>query len=182
MIEFPSTVVGGNLFFPMEETINKVATFMAILSGIVLSYLVVVTFYDVILRYFFSAPLRGRQDIVEMGMVVCLMLATPYTWRIKGHISVDLYDNFKNKYFEIIRIFVIKLLVFIVFFLIAWRSIEASEDSRLFSEATNMILIPHFPFIIIVMIAAILNALIIFLETFLELINYKSTRSDQDLT
>ena len=153
----------------MEKQIDKIATLMAIVSGIVLSLLVALTFYDVLLRYFFSSPMRGRQDIVEMGMVVCLMLATPYTWRVKGHISVDLYQNFKNRYLEILRMLIVKSFVLLIFILIAWRSIEAIEDANLFSEATNMILIPHYPFIAIVMIAALANALIIFLEISLEI-------------
>lgn len=165
----------------MEKQIDKIATLMAIVSCIVLSFLVVLTFYDVLLRYFFSSPMRGRQDIVEMGMVACLMLATPYTWRVRGHISVDLYQNFKNRYLEILRVFIVKSFVLLIFFLIAWRSIEAIEDAKLFNEATNMILIPHSPFIMIVMFAAAVNSLIIFLETSLELFKGDLSEMNKEL-
>ena len=64
---------------------------------------------------------------------------------------------------------IVKSFVLLIFILIAWRSIEAIDDANLFSEATNMILIPHYPFIVIVMIAALANALIIFLEISLKI-------------
>ena len=70
----------------MHKLIDQLTSLMAIVGGLVLVGLVALTFYDVILRYLFSAPLRGRQDIVEMGMVLTLMLAAPYTWRVSGHI------------------------------------------------------------------------------------------------
>lgn len=148
----------------MDKQVDRLATLMAILGGLVLCCLVAFTFYDVILRYFFSSPLRGRQDIVEMGMVLTLMLAAPYTWRIGGHISVDLYDQFPIRFLEILRRLFVKLLVAGVFGLIAWRAIEAAADATLFNEATNMVLIPHLPFIWLIMCVSALHALILLFE------------------
>ena len=54
----------------MDRLIDRVAMLMSVIAGLVLCFVVALTFYDVLLRYLFSAPLRGRQDLVEMGMVV----------------------------------------------------------------------------------------------------------------
>ena len=137
---------------------------MAIAGGLVVAGLVVLTFVDVIMHYFFSAPMRGRQDIVEMGMVTALLLAAPYTWRINGHISVDLFRRLPVKLLERLRWLFVKLLVAGVFALIAWRAWYAAEDAALFNEATNMITIPHRPFIFLIMVVAIVHAAIILLE------------------
>jgi TRAP-type C4-dicarboxylate transport system permease small subunit len=152
----------------MGKFIDRIAMAMAIAAGLILSALVVLTFFDVILRYFFSSPLRGRQDFVEMGMVVTLMLSAPYTWRIGGHISVDLYERIPYWPLEILRALLVKLSVAGIFGLIAWRAVEAVEDADLFNEATNMIFIPHKPFILTIMAACAFHALIIIFETFSE--------------
>ena len=152
----------------MGRFVDRVVVLMAVAGGLVLSALVLLTFYDVILRYFFSAPLRGRQDIVEMGMVLTQMLAAPYTWRIGGHISVDLYGKIPFQPLEILRVLLVKFAVVGIFSLIAWRAIEAIEDASLFNEATNMIFIPHKPFIVAIMLTCFLHALIVLGETYTE--------------
>ena len=161
----------------MNRQVDRLVTLMAISGGLVLCCLVALTFYDVILRYFFSAPLRGRQDIVEMGMVLALMLAAPYTWRINGHISVDLYDEIPIRLLEVLRRLIVKILVAGVFFLIAWRAVEAAEDAALFNEATNMVLIPHLPFIWLIMVVSALHALILLAETWVDIRNMPNRKN-----
>lgn len=148
----------------MGRYVDRAVMTMAMAAGLVLSGLVVLTFIDVILRYFFSAPLRGRQDIVEMGMVLSLMLAAPYTWRVGGHISVDLYGHLPFRALEILRALLVKLSVAGIFGLYAWRAIEAAEDATLFNEATNMIAIPHHPFILLILGVSLIHALILLFE------------------
>lgn len=139
---------------------------MALVAGLVLAGLVVLTFTDVIMRYFLSAPLRGRQDIVEMGMVLSVLLASLYTWRIGGHISVDLYETMITPTVERIRALLINLMVAGVFLLIAWRTWFGAEDAALFNEATNMIAISHRPFMLLIMIVSLLHAVVIVAECF----------------
>lgn len=154
----------------MHRLIDRLVALMAITAGLVLSALVTLTFCDVLMRYFFFAPLRGRQDIVELGMVLVLMLGAPYTWRIGGHISVDLYKALPFRPLEILRSLLVKLLVTGTFALISWRSLEALEDAALFNEATNMILIPHSPFIWAILGSCLLHACIVTIETVSEVL------------
>ncbi len=146
------------------KNLDRAVTLMAIAGGLVVAGLVVLTFVDVIMRYFFSAPMRGRQDIVEMGMVTALLLAAPYTWRIGGHISVDLFRRLPVPALERLRWLFVKLLVAAVFGLIGWRAWYAAEDAALFNEATNMITIPHRPFIWLIMVVSLVHAAIILVE------------------
>ncbi|MDE2790778.1 MAG: TRAP transporter small permease [Paracoccaceae bacterium] len=149
---------------------------MALGAGVVLGALVAITFCDVLMRYFLSAPLRGRQDIVEMGMVLCVTLAAPYTWRSGGHISVDLYDSLPLKTLELMRALFVKLMLAGLFSVIAWRSIAAAEDAALFFEATNMILIPHRPFVLVILAVASIHAAILIVEVIAEPLS--ATKSD----
>jgi len=144
---------------------------MAIAGVLVLASLVLLTFADVILCYFYSDPLRGRQDIIEIGMVLSLLLAAPYTWWVNGHISVDLYASLSLFALEKLRVWLIKLSVARVFCLIAYRAWWAAEDAALFNEATNMIGISHKPFIPAIMAMSCFHAAMIMLECFLSSYN-----------
>ncbi len=144
--------------------IDRISLLMAIVAGLILVGLVAVTFYDVIMRYFLSAPMRGRQDIVEMGMVLSILLASLYTWRIGGHISVDLYEILITPTLERVRALLINLSVAGVFGLIAWTAWHGAEGAALFNEATNMIAISHRPFMLVIMVVSTMHALLIVAE------------------
>lgn len=148
----------------MGAVLNRAAELLAIIAGLVLSAVVVLVFVDVILRYFFDAPWGGRQDLVEMGMVVSILLAAPYAWRASDHISVDLLPNLPFRWLECARAWFVNLAVAGIYGLIAWRAWFAAEDAMLFNEATNMIAIPHRPFILLIMIIAALHAAMIVVE------------------
>ena len=148
----------------MTRTIDRVAAFMALCAGLVASALVALTFTDVILRYFFSAPLHGRQDLVEMGMVVTVLLAAPYTWRINGHIDVELFRALPWRMAEKIRVVGIRLLVAGIFGIIAWMAWLGAEDAALFNEATNIILIPHRPFMLFVGAVCVIHTALLLTE------------------
>ncbi len=122
-----------------------------------LSGVVVLTFIDVILRYWFSMPLQGRQDVVEMGMVVSVMLAAPYAWVKGGHISVDLYSVLPSRVLETARGAAVRILTGSLLVLLAWQALKGAEDASLFNEATNMIGIPHRPFMLAVAAASLLH-------------------------
>ncbi len=64
----------------------------AILAGLVLTAVMLLTVADVTLR-FAAAPIYGSQEITELGMAALIMLALPYCSATDGHIRVDLFDD-----------------------------------------------------------------------------------------
>jgi len=150
----------------MMKLIDSLAKWLAIAAGIVLTGLVFLTFADVLLRYVWSAPIGGRQDIVEMGMVAVVLLAAPYAWRVGDHITVDLLPKIPIPAIETFRNLAINLLVAGVFAMLSWLAWKGAEDAVLFNEATNMILIPHQPFMLMTMVVCAFHALLIILEAF----------------
>lgn len=148
----------------MTKFIDRAVILMALCAGLMVAALVALTFTDVILRYFFSAPLRGRQDLVEMGMVISVLLAAPYTWRINGHIDVDLFKALPWRALEKIRLIGIRLLVAGIFAILARMAWRGAEDAALFNEATNMILIPHRPFMLFVGVICVAHTALLLIE------------------
>lgn len=128
------------------RALDSICAVLAVLSGAVLLALVGLTFVDVVLRYVFAAPILGATDVLQMGMLLVISLAFPFTWRAGGHIVVDLVPDYGLPVLTRLRDLVVRLLAVAVFALLSWRSWIRAGDAELFNEATNMVEIPFQPF------------------------------------
>ncbi len=136
------------------KALDVLCAALAVVSGLILLALIGLTFTDVILRYIFSSPILGAKDLLEMGMVVVISLAFPFTWRIGGHIVVDLIPDYGVKVLTTLRDVVVRLIGIEIFRHLAWNAWIRAGDAKLFNEATNMIEVPFQPFFWILSIAA----------------------------
>lgn len=146
------------------RTIDTLCVGLAVFSGLILFGIIGLTFFDVVLRYVFAAPIFGARDLLEMGMVLVISLAFPFTWRIGGHIVVDLIPDYGIAVFTVIRDLFVRLIGIFIFALLAWRSWIRSDDAVLFNEATNMIELPFSPFFIVLAVASAFQAAVLCVE------------------
>jgi TRAP-type C4-dicarboxylate transport system permease small subunit len=147
------------------HVLDRISLILALASGVVLIGLVCLTFCDVTLRYLFSSPITGAQDLIAMGMVVVFFFALPLTSRVNGHIVVDLLPEFSNDYFNLLRDAFVKLLTLSIFGFLAWEGAIRAEESAIMGEATNMIEIPYRPFFYVLVTGCLINAIILIFET-----------------
>ena len=145
--------------------LDRISLVLALTSGVVLIGLVCLTFCDVTLRYLFSSPITGAQDLIAMGMVIVFFFALPLTSRVNGHIVVDLLPEFSNDYFNLLRDAFVKLLTLSIFGFLAWEGAIRAEESAIMGEATNMIEIPYRPFFYVLVTGCLINAIILVFET-----------------
>ena len=93
-----------------------------ILSASVITFMMLLTTLDVVLRYIFNSPLPGVYTLCEMLLIGAVYPALAYVQQIKGHVRVDvLIDRLKGppRYtFEISTLF----LALIAFVIMAWES------------------------------------------------------------
>ena len=146
------------------KTLDNVSGGLAVVSGLVLVALIGLTFADVVLRYVFAAPILGSKDLLEMGMVTVVALAFPFTWRIGGHIAVDLIPEYGLAGLNRSRDVAVRAIGFAIFALLAWRAWLRADDAALFNEATNMIELPFQPFFWVLAAAAAFQALVLAAE------------------
>ena len=146
------------------KALDHVSGGLAVVSGFVLVALIGLTFADVVLRYVFAAPILGSKDLLEMGMVTVVALAFPFTWRIGGHIVVDLIPEYGLAGLNRSRDVAVRAIGFAIFALLAWRAWLRADDAALFNEATNMIELPFQPFFWVLAAAAAFQALVLAAE------------------
>ncbi|MGE3246547.1 MAG: TRAP transporter small permease [Beijerinckiaceae bacterium] len=123
---------------------DRFLRWLALAAGGVLLLLMFFTVLDVVLRYFFNAPFRGSLEITEFAMALIVFLSLAYCGWTGSHIAVDLLDPWLNRPALRYLPSFMALLGGLLFAVVAWRmSVEAVES---WSQASNMMRIPHYPF------------------------------------
>lgn len=82
----------------VDKGLRRSAFFLAILSALSLTAILVVIVVSVILRKFFNTPLFFTEELVGLLMSACLFLALPMATIHGQHIKVNLFVDFiKNR-------------------------------------------------------------------------------------
>lgn len=75
------------------DTINgifdKVSKVCLIISATVLFLVVALIFVDVAMRYILNHPVKGQQELAEMGTVLVVYFGLPFATRIRSHVRVE---------------------------------------------------------------------------------------------
>ena len=66
---------------------------LATVAGSLLFAVMVLTFVDVVLRYFFNSPVKGGFEVTEMMMAVLIFAGLPLVSRRHEHVTIDAFDS-----------------------------------------------------------------------------------------
>jgi TRAP-type C4-dicarboxylate transport system permease small subunit len=67
---------------------------LAAVAGSLLFAMMTLTFIDVVMRYFFGAPIKGGFEVTEMMMAVLIFAGLPLVSRKNEHVTIDALDRF----------------------------------------------------------------------------------------
>ena len=148
---------------------KNVHFFMIIINWIgyiSISFIVLVTFINVIGRYILKKPLIGEIDMVELGMVIFGGVAMFITAIERHHVSVDVllvhFSQNTRKKFNRLASF----LGFITWAFLSYRSFIDGIDKLQNSNKTATLLIPQGPFEIVLSILIFLFCLTLLIQIF----------------
>ena len=127
---------------------------MAGAAGLCLLGLMLITFTDVVGRYFFNAPLVFTVEIVELGMGLMLFFGLAITTLNRGHISVDLITGFLPLRARVMLASFSALIAVGFFGLIAWRLWDRAVNFLSDGLATQILFLPVAPVVFVMSIAA----------------------------
>jgi tripartite ATP-independent transporter DctM subunit len=121
-----------------------------------LACMILVTFINVFLRYFFSRPIAGVEAITEVIMICAIFLAVAHTHNTRSHISVDLLSNKLTEKPRLALEFITTLLSIGLFGIVSWRTLEHAifliQDHRLHDKFIG---IPSGPFGVVIVIGCV---------------------------
>jgi len=149
----------------LKSLMMSLARFMAVMGGIVLSLLIVLTCISILgrtLNGFFHSdfmegiapgfsswvisigvgPVNGDFELVEAGVAFAIFAFMPLCQITSGHASVDIFTNMLPRGFNRFSRMVIELVFAAVLVLIAWRLYEGMMSKRGYHETTFLIQFP----------------------------------------
>ena len=121
---------------------------LAMVAGLVLMLLMLLTVADVFMRYFLNAPIRGVWDLTQAGMVVITSLGLAYCGSMGAHIALDLVVRYLPRRARRIVDVIVGLTGASVMFVVAWTGFRYAAESMRTGASSMTILMPLYPFII----------------------------------
>ncbi|MEE2999793.1 MAG: TRAP transporter small permease [Pseudomonadota bacterium] len=71
------------------DWVSRISLFMAYLAGIVLAFMMILTFFDVVGRSLFNSPIIGSVEILTLAMGLLIYLGIGQTTIQGSHVRVD---------------------------------------------------------------------------------------------
>jgi TRAP-type C4-dicarboxylate transport system permease small subunit len=126
------------------KMVNGISRFFNIIAGISLTFLMLLTITDVILRGF-KSPVPGTYEVVAFAGAVVIGFSMPLTSWMRAHIFVDFFIlKFSQKGRNIFNI-ATRCVVIILFFLIGWNLIKYGMDLQKSGEVSLTLQMPFYP-------------------------------------
>ncbi len=144
----------------MEKTLRKISTALAGFACIILVLIMLITFVDVVGRYFFNAPITFAVELIQLGMGLLVLFGLAITTLERGHIAVDIVDTLVPALVQ--KVFAAIAALFGVGFisLIAWRLWDRGLNFYGDGLATDVLFLPVWPVVILMAIAASVAAVV----------------------
>ncbi len=107
--------------------------------------MVALTFFDVLGRKFFNAPIYGAHDITEHLMAIVVFAGLPLVTFSKEHLTVDLFEKFVLRPSMWWWRFIIGVIIAVNLGAIATMLFFASQDALSISEVSMELFVPRAP-------------------------------------
>jgi len=126
------------------ETIARIIQYMSVVAGISLTFIILLTVCDVVLRAF-GHPILGVYEIVAMAGGVVIGFVAPYTSWIRGHIFMDFVlqklSPAGRRAFNIAT----RCVGVLLFLMISWNVMKIAANFHEVSEVSNTPQISLYP-------------------------------------
>jgi TRAP-type C4-dicarboxylate transport system permease small subunit len=126
------------------HTIFKITVYMNLVAGIALTFIILLTVCDVLLRAL-GKPILGAYEIVAMAGGIVIGFVTPFTSWVRGHIFMDfvierLSPRAKSA-FEIAT----RCVGVALFLMISWNVFKIGKNLYSVDEVTPTLELPLYP-------------------------------------
>jgi TRAP-type C4-dicarboxylate transport system permease small subunit len=140
--------------------VRQLSRFLDLIAGIAITFAMLLTVCDVILRAF-RAPIVGTYELVAFTGAVVIGFALPMTSWIRGHIFVDFLVLRMPPIVQKIFNFVTRLIGIVLFYLIGWNLIKMASDLQESGEVSPTIQLPFYPIAFAIGICCFVQCLVL---------------------
>ena len=149
-------------------------------GGAMLLGLIFLTVGDVVLRYFFSAPLVGARDIAKLMLLVMVALSPAYSARTGGQVAIEVFSEYLGpRMLRVVNI-AVRLGAATMLGILSWRLMIGGFSAGRFGEASLTLEIPFAPFYFLFAGGMLLYAAVLVVEIALLLRGQEITPCNDD--
>jgi TRAP-type C4-dicarboxylate transport system permease small subunit len=131
---------------------------LAFVAGSLLFAMMSLTFVDVVLRYFFNAPIKGGFEVTEMMMAVLIFAGLPLVSRKNEHVTIDAFDRFIPGGIRRILHVVIHLVCAAALAGLAWLLYVKAGNFAEIGDVTQTLKFPIAPFVYLMAVLTLATA------------------------
>jgi TRAP-type C4-dicarboxylate transport system permease small subunit len=147
-----------------SKSLDKFSGLLKIIGATALTAMMLLTVVDVIGR-FFKYPIFGSVELVGILATIVVAAALPYTYKVDGHVGVEILVRLLSQRTQIIIDLFTQILSLFLFSLVTWQMFLYAKDIRETGEVSMNL---EFPIYYIVYLLAF--GLLIFSITIVEAI------------
>ncbi len=126
------------------DKIRVLSRFLNVIAGFSLTFLMLLTVMDVILRTL-KKPIVGTYELVAFSGAIVVGFAVPLTSWVRGHIYVDFFILRFSKTARNIFNITTRCLVIVLFFLAGWNLMKFAIDLQKSGEVSLTLQMPFYP-------------------------------------
>jgi TRAP-type C4-dicarboxylate transport system permease small subunit len=124
------------------RALYRAATGFAVLGGLVMFALTLLSVISIVGRVAFSAPIPGDFELVELGMAVAIFAFLPYCQIVRGNVIVDLFTSRASPRTRALLEGIGNLLYTAIAALLTWRVALGGLEIRSYNETTMVLQVP----------------------------------------
>ena len=154
------------------KALDKFSGILKIIGAVAITAMMLLTVVDVIGR-FFKYPIFGSVELVGFLATVIVAAALPYTYKVEGHVGVEILVRLLSKKTQLIIDLFTRTISLVLFCLVTWQMFLYAKDIHDTGEVSMNL---EFPIYYIIYLLAF--GLLVFSVTILETIfqNIKQLR------
>lgn len=133
---------GGESRPPSNQMLRLADGFFAVVAGVVLFGMMVMTTIDVFGRYILNAPLGFAFEMTQLGMAVVVFAALPSVTLRSQHVTVGLFEHAFTGWAMRLRNLLIALAAAASCFYLAWRLSTLAARFVRYGEITTVLHVP----------------------------------------
>ena len=138
----------------------KVSGFCALVGGMILSGLALMTVASIVGRNFFGAAIDGDYEMVEFGLGIAVFLFLPECYRQRGHVVVDIFTMRAPLAVQHWLERASDLLFLVLSVLLVWRLYLGARDAFDYMEQSMILELPLGVVFVVGAVSSVLVALL----------------------
>ncbi len=144
----------------LHNLVYRIAQWMAVLGGLVLTFMMLITVTDVVLR-FVGRPITGTYELVFLGGAVVIGCAIPLTSLENAHVNVDFLLESCSKKTRSVAAIITKLLGMAFFFFLGWNLFRLGTTLYSKEEVSLTLHVPIYPVAYVLGVCAFVECLVL---------------------